>query len=316
MGDAREIQTPGGVARVREQLERARKRDAAAQLFPEVAVSIVGNDHLRANEPAAAAEIAELNLLAYPRFGGCPHRPGGRLPGERKVDLARKHAETALPLLDSRAAPASSWSDTEPPARCHPGGRPANPGKASRSLAGWSAAPPRPTRASPRPPPSPTLSAALDREIRRVEEQVIAAAEAMPEDRFDFSPEQLRIPGAAYHGVRSFAVQVKHVATSNYFLWSPLAGERLPEGLKDGEGPPGMRSKAEILGFLRQSFALGHRAAATLTPENMLQPAGRDSTRLQRATFAVAHAFDHYGQMVEYLRMNGIVPPASRPQVR
>jgi uncharacterized damage-inducible protein DinB len=55
---------------------------------------------------------------------------------------------------------------------------------------------------------------------------------------------------------------------------------------------------------------------ATLTPENMLQPAGRNSTRLQRATFAVAHAFDHYGQMVEYLRMNGIVPPASRGQTR
>ena len=52
---------------------------------------------------------------------------------------------------------------------------------------------------------------------------------------------------------------------------------------------------------------------ATLTTENMLQlPEGSKSSRLERATFAVAHAFDHYGQMVEYLRMNGIVPPASR----
>ncbi len=107
---------------------------------------------------------------------------------------------------------------------------------------------------------------------------------------------------------------MRHIAASNYFLWSPLTGERLPEGLKDGEGPPELRSRAEILDFLRRSFALGHRAAATLTPENMLQPAGRSSTRLQRATFAVAHAFDHYGQMVEYLRMNGILPPASRAQ--
>jgi hypothetical protein len=67
------------------------------------------------------------------------------------------------------------------------------------------------------------------------------------------------------------------------------------------------------LKFLKDSFALGHRAAATLTTRNMLQPAaGGKSSRLDRATFGVAHAYDHYGQMVEYLRMNGIVPPASR----
>ena len=65
--------------------------------------------------------------------------------------------------------------------------------------------------------------------------------------------------------------------------------------------------------LLKESFALGHRAAASLTAENMLQiPSGGKSTRLHLATFGVAHAFDHYGQMVEYLRMNGIVPPASR----
>jgi len=74
-----------------------------------------------------------------------------------------------------------------------------------------------------------------------------------------------------------------------------------------------VKSKAEILMFLRDSFALGHKAAATLTMENMLQvPEHSKSTRLHLATFAVAHAFNHYGQMVEYLRMNGIVPPASR----
>ena len=74
-----------------------------------------------------------------------------------------------------------------------------------------------------------------------------------------------------------------------------------------------LRSQAEIIKFLKDSFALGHRAAATLTAENMLQTAGNGkSTRLRLATFGVAHAYDHYGQMVEYLRMNGIVPPASR----
>ena len=77
-----------------------------------------------------------------------------------------------------------------------------------------------------------------------------------------------------------------------------------------------LKTKADIIKFLEDSFTLGHKAAATLTAENMLQPAGNSkSPRLHRATFAVAHAFDHYGQMVEYLRMNGIVPPASRGRV-
>jgi len=70
---------------------------------------------------------------------------------------------------------------------------------------------------------------------------------------------------------------------------------------------------SDIIKFLKDSFALGHKAAATLTPENMLQnPGNSKSTRLRLANFGVAHAYDHYGQMVEYLRMNGIVPPASR----
>jgi len=161
--------------------------------------------------------------------------------------------------------------------------------------------------------PAPTLAAALDREISSVEKQVTEAAEAMPEDKFNFSPESLNIPGSNYKGVRTFAVQVKHIAASNYFIWSEITGDKPPANLKDGNGPENVKTKAEILAFLKDSFALGHKAAATLTPENMLQtPEHSKSTRLRLATFGVAHAFNHYGQMVEYLRMNGIVPPASR----
>jgi len=58
---------------------------------------------------------------------------------------------------------------------------------------------------------------------------------------------------------------------------------------------------------------VSEKIAATLTPENMLQPfAPGKAPRLDRTEFGVAHAYNHYGQMVEYLRMNGIVPPASR----
>lgn len=160
-----------------------------------------------------------------------------------------------------------------------------------------------------------SVAAVVDREISNVEKQIVEVAEAMPEEKFNFTPEGLNIPGADYKGVRTFAGQVKHIAASNYFIWSPLTGDKLPEGLKDGDGPQNVKTKAEIISFLKDSFALGHKAAGTLTAENMLQnPGSSKSTRLRLAVFGVEHAFDHYGQMVEYLRMNGIVPPASRPK--
>ena len=161
--------------------------------------------------------------------------------------------------------------------------------------------------------PPPTIASTVDHEISAVEKLIVEAAEAMPEDKFNFSPESLNIPGADYKGVRTFALQVKHVAASNYAIWSPLTGDKFPDNFMGGNGPENVKTKADIIKFLKDSFALGHKAAATLTTENMLQPAENSkSLRLHRATFAVAHAFDHYGQMVEYLRMNGITPPASR----
>ena len=164
----------------------------------------------------------------------------------------------------------------------------------------------------PLPPPT-SLASMVDRDITAVEKQLVDAAEVMPDDKFNFTPESLTISGDDYKGVRSFAVQVKHVASSNYFIWSPITGDAVPAAIKDGNGPADIKTKAEILKFLKDSFALGHKAAATLTPENMLQPVGKGkSPRLRLAEFGVAHAYNHYGQMVVYLRMNGIVPPASR----
>jgi hypothetical protein len=79
-----------------------------------------------------------------------------------------------------------------------------------------------------------------------------------------------------------------------------------------------MTAKADIIKYLKDSFAFGHKAVATLNASNLVQPIIRNNkpptTRLFLATFAAAHAFDHYGQLVEYLRMNGIIPPASRGQ--
>ena len=170
--------------------------------------------------------------------------------------------------------------------------------------------------ASPSTPP--TIASAIDREISIVEKELVETAEAMPEDKFDFSPEKLNIASADYKGVRTFGEQLKHVAASNYLLWSPITGEKPPETVNDGKGPDNMKAKAEIIKYLKDSFAFGHKAVATLNESNLVQPITRPNrpptTRLFLATFAAAHAFDHYGQMVEYLRMNGIVPPASRGQ--
>jgi DinB superfamily len=159
----------------------------------------------------------------------------------------------------------------------------------------------------------PTIASAMDHEISTIEKEIVEAAEAMPEDKFNFSPEGINLQGSEYKGVRTFALQVRHVGASNYILWSQLTGDKFPQDYMGGNGPENLKTKADIIKFLKDSFALGHKAASTLTTENMLQTPGHSkSTRLHLVAFAVAHAFDHYGQMVEYLRMNGIVPPASR----
>jgi hypothetical protein len=160
---------------------------------------------------------------------------------------------------------------------------------------------------------APSIASVVDRQISGIEKLLVDTAEAMPEEKFNFSPANLHLPGGQYEGVRTFAMQLKHVAASNYILWSPLTGDKFPKDFLGGNGPENLKSKLDILKFLKDSFAQGHKAAATLTAGNMLQePEGWKWTRLHLATFGVAHAYDHYGQMVEYLRMNGIVPPASR----
>ncbi len=177
----------------------------------------------------------------------------------------------------------------------------------------------KPATPAPQAPP-PSIAAAVDSQVSIIEREFVGAAEAMPEDKFNFAPTSLNIPGSEYKGVRTFAEQVKHVAASNYLLWGAITGDKSPVESKGDNGPDSLKTKAEIIKYLKDSFALGHKAAKSLTAENAVatapSPFGGPNpvTHLFLATFAVAHAFDHYGQMVEYLRMNGIIPPASRGQ--
>ena len=168
-------------------------------------------------------------------------------------------------------------------------------------------------QASPAPPA--TFASLVDRQVSQYEKNVVDVAEAMPEDKYNFTPASLNIPGAAYKDVRTFAQLVKHTATANYRLWTNVTGEKMPENIKGTNGPDELKTKAEIIQFLKDSFALGHRAAKTITAQNALEEIQwfrGTAPRLFVASGAVVHDADEYGQMVEYLRMNGIVPPASR----
>jgi uncharacterized damage-inducible protein DinB len=157
-----------------------------------------------------------------------------------------------------------------------------------------------------------TATQVLDRSVANMESEFVPAAEAMPEDKFGFAP-----TGGEFKGVRTFGEQIKHVAAVNYIFGAAILGEKVPVDVGDESGPEAMKSKAQIVSYLKESFAYVHKAIQTVNEKNLVEPVkspfGEGSvTRLSLATMVVAHGFDHYGQMVEYLRMNGIVPPASR----
>jgi DinB superfamily len=143
--------------------------------------------------------------------------------------------------------------------------------------------------------------------------EFISAAEAMPEGKYGFKPTQ-----GEFKDVRTFAEQLKHVACANFGFAAEVKKQTPPEKCDVGGGPDPSKTKAEILKYLRDSFAAVQQVIGETTPENMLEPCtGRyacPNTRLGVLSVAVWHAGDHYGQVGEYLRMNGIVPPASRPQ--
>ena len=144
---------------------------------------------------------------------------------------------------------------------------------------------------------------------------IVSAADAMPADKYGFAPTD-----GEFKGVRTFGQQVKHLAAANHILAAAALGEEPPTGAGDEMGPETVRTKAEILAYLNASFEHLGRAIDAIGDKNgtvkssPISPLkGTEATRLALAVEAMIHAFDHYGQMVEYLRMNGVVPPASRP---
>ncbi len=140
-----------------------------------------------------------------------------------------------------------------------------------------------------------------------LESEFVGAAEAMPEDKYDFAPAATM---GEFKGLRTFADQVKHVTEANYYFFgNPKTTDA--EGKAKSDAIAKLKTKAEIVQALKDSFAQAHAYVDAITPENAFIQT-EHGTRAGQAAFGIAHFMDHYGQMVEYLRMNSIIPPASR----
>jgi hypothetical protein len=156
------------------------------------------------------------------------------------------------------------------------------------------------------------VSKMYDDQLTLVETNVLGLAQAMPADKYDFAPS-----GGALKGVRTFGEQVRHVATMIYMTAAISMQEKSPFGPGAGDnGPANLHSKEEILRYLEDSIKYARRAIGALTEQNQLDPLPTVFGSMPRAGVIAGiayHSFDHYGQMVIYARMNGIVPPASVP---
>jgi uncharacterized damage-inducible protein DinB len=156
---------------------------------------------------------------------------------------------------------------------------------------------------------------ALQSLLKLAEKVIIPAVDAMPADKFGFAPTD-----GEFKGVRTFGQMVKHLSATNHILAAAAMGEEPPADAGDEVGPEAVRTKAEILNYLNGSFAHLSKAIEAIGQTNAsvnpspISPLKKDEvTRSALVVESLMHACDHYGQIVEYLRMNGVVPPASRP---
>lgn len=155
-----------------------------------------------------------------------------------------------------------------------------------------------------------TIADSVGNNLKFIEGSFLGVAETMPEDKYDFIPSS-----GNFEGVRSFREQVKHVACGQFAFFNEFEGKQPPADCEKGGHNPA-KTKAELIQYLKDSFDYGNRVLATLTAKNALERVeGRyagPNTKLGISVIAVWHITDHYGQMVEYLRMNGLVPPMTQ----
>jgi len=157
--------------------------------------------------------------------------------------------------------------------------------------------------------PPRTATQAIQHIISSIEKQLTGVAREMPEDKYEFVP-----TAGEFRGVRTFAKQIKHAAAVNDLVAASILGEPITADMSDERGPDAVKTKAEVLKYLEESFANLKRAASTVDDTNAFAPikgvfGSEAETRIGLIVVAVSHSSNHYGQVVEYLRMNGLVPP-------
>ena len=154
-----------------------------------------------------------------------------------------------------------------------------------------------------------TLADSVAGPLKTAEGQLLSLAEAMPEAKYSFIP-----AAGKFDDARSFGEQIKHVACSQFAFLNEIEGKAPPVGCEKG-GPSKAATKAELIQYLRDSFDYGDRVIGMVNQNPLARvegPYAGPNTRLGMAVTAVWHITDHYGQLVEYLRMNGIVPPPTQ----
>jgi uncharacterized damage-inducible protein DinB len=154
------------------------------------------------------------------------------------------------------------------------------------------------------PKPALSSSAALLEEWNDLGRRIIAIAEDMPEDKYDYKPKP---------EMRSWAGQVSHLAEGNYYFINPATGKPLP---KEGPETP-IKTRAELVAKVKKSFQEGADLIKSQGDAGMAKTvdAGGQMMRIDALAYdLIAHGNEHYGQIVVYYRLNGLVPPESRPK--
>jgi hypothetical protein len=152
------------------------------------------------------------------------------------------------------------------------------------------------------PPREQTLAQAFDGQVGMIEREVLALAQKMPADKYDFAPATGTPPAGKFDGVRTFGLQVRHLSTVMYQLSSQILDEKNPVDMgQDENGSNALRTKDQIVKYLQDAIAYAHKAMRSITPQNA-------STKAGSAAFMGLHTYDHYGQMVVYARLNGVTP--------
>lgn len=158
------------------------------------------------------------------------------------------------------------------------------------------------------PKPAASPSQAVVDQWNDIGRKLIAMAEDFPEDKYEYKPKPEQ---------RSFREQLLHASDSTYFFTNPAMGQKMPT--EEDPSKNKLKTKSEVVAYVKKSFADGAAAIKAKgdagMSETIVDPYGNRHVRLGDLAYElIEHSGEHYGQLVVYYRVNGLVPPESRPK--